>query len=531
MKTKFTYTTHKDIGGFSTIELLIAFSVGIIFLTAAMMVSFSDPTLARQVSLESGQAAALDVALDSTALASSTNKLGSTTAALMKNWSAILTGDHQGTYENVLTTTDISPCLKEIINVTQWNNTFGARHRDITFGTALGSMDIAKALGRGGCDPTPLNDWDNPDSLGSFDPSGIAGAGIAATAIDVKTIDGHLYAFLTSQHGSAASPDFWVIDVTNPNSPQYVSSLDISNGVSWGSIKEGANDLVVIGNYAYVLRNYKVDQLQVIDVSDPTHPTMVTPAVSFESRGVNANCGSCEPQGEVIKYYNGKLYIGLHNTQGPELLVYNIASTPTAPSFVGAIANSFGHSIYDMVINGNYAYVAIKPGNNAQNTKELMVINISGATPTDTGNGYNANIGNNDTAGARSLYLLGNKLYMGRERVSSPKQDLYILNVANPEAPTLLGSKNINQQSGSGSAIQTLYVSGQLAFLGLSKNPEFQTWDISNPAEITTFGCGGFDFPQEVTDIAYANNYVFVAIRSNDFFRVLHDETSDATCN
>jgi hypothetical protein len=34
--------------GFSTIEMLLAFNVGILFLSAALMVAFSDPTLSRQ---------------------------------------------------------------------------------------------------------------------------------------------------------------------------------------------------------------------------------------------------------------------------------------------------------------------------------------------------------------------------------------------------------------------------------------------------------------------------------------------------
>jgi hypothetical protein len=513
--------------GFSTIEILIAFSVGIIFLTAAMMIAFSDASLTKQVSLESGTATALDATLDNGGLYRAQNKLGDVMKTLAGNWNAGIASDDDGFFISTPTIEDISPCMKAITNATEWTS-LNNRDRSITFGTAFSNMDIAEALGPGGCDPTPPSEWDNPDSFGSFDPSGIAGAGIAATALDVKTIDGHLYAFLTSQHGSAASPDFWIIDVTNPNSPQYVNSPDISNGIAWGgSHKEGANDVVVIENYGYVLRNYKINQLQVIDLTNPANPTMVGTGITLPS--VNQN--GTDPQGEVIKYYNGKLYIGLHDTQGPELLVYNIASTPSTPTYVGAISNGFNHSITDITFSGNYAYLAIKPGtgSGAQNTKELMVIDISSTNPTDTGSGYNANIGSSDTAGAMSLYLLGNKLYMGREKVNAPKQDFYIFNISNASTPTLLASANLNQQNGS--AIQTLHVTSNLAFLGLTKNPEFQVWDISNPNSISSYGCGGFDFPQEVTDVAYANNYVFAAIRSNDFFRVLHDETSDATCN
>ena len=79
-----TSTEHTE-DGFSTIEILIAFSVGIIFLAAAMMLAFSDPALMRQTSLDSGQVSALDSTLDTSALATSTNSLGNIVASVNKN--------------------------------------------------------------------------------------------------------------------------------------------------------------------------------------------------------------------------------------------------------------------------------------------------------------------------------------------------------------------------------------------------------------------------------------------------------------
>lgn len=520
--------------GFSTIELLIAFSVGIIFLTAAMMVGFSDSTLAHQTSLDSGQAAVLGASLDKDAMSTSTNKLGNVIASLSKNWNAIITGDLTGYYKTAPTVTDISPCLKEVTNATTW----GASGRSLTFGTALGSIDIAKALGRGGCDPTPPSSWKNPGSLSSYDPSKVtsANSGVEATGVEVKTINGRLYAFLTSQHATKDVPDFWIIDATDSNNPSYISSLDINNGVAWnkGGQKEGANDMVVVGNYAYVLRNYNVDQLQVINISNINSPTQVTPAISFESLGSRKvdKTGS-DPQGEVIKYYNGRLYIGLNDTKGPELLVYDISTTPSVPTFVGAITNSFNHSISDIAINGNYAYLAIKPGTGslAKNTKELMVANISTADPTEvTTAGFNAkegkNSGDNDTQAATALYLIGSRLYLAREQVNDPQKDFYIFDVSNSGSPSVIGNgTNLNQPSNS--SITGLLVTNKMAFLGLTKTPEFRVLDISDTTDIKNINkCSTFNFSASVSDIAYANNLIFVSVRSNDFLRIIHDDES-----
>jgi hypothetical protein len=400
----------------------------------------------------------------------------------------------------------------------------------MTFGSAISNMDIAKALGSSGCNPIPPGTWDNPDTLGNFNPTEIdsAYAGIVATAVATKSIGGSLYAFVTSQHTDSTVPDFWIIDVSDPKQPSHQSSLDLSINPPWGgSHIEGANDLVVIGDYAYVLRNYHSNQLQVIDISDLENLTPITPAISFELRGVSR--AGTDPEGEVIRYYDGKLYIGLHNTIGPEFLVYDIETNPATPTFIGAIASGFNHSIHDIAINGGYAYLAIKPGATAQNTKELMVINISGATPIDTGLGYNANNAVNDTAGGSALYVLGNRLYLGRERTIEPRKDFYIFDITNPSTPTFISSNNLGQLSGS--MIKGIHVSRNLAFLGTTKNPEFRILDISDPLTVGPLGCGGLDIPHGISGISYANNLIFLAKQGDEFFRVIHDETTNETCN
>ncbi len=151
--------------GFSTIEILIAFAVGIIFLSAAMMVAFSDPTLSRQISLESGQAAALDSILDSQGLASSTNKFGALMSSLTEDWSVSLpTASTPPTESDFYAyaapdVTDISPCMKEILGETSWTSLNDHPHH-ISFGTALSNIDIAAGQRPGGGAPfPPKREW------------------------------------------------------------------------------------------------------------------------------------------------------------------------------------------------------------------------------------------------------------------------------------------------------------------------------------------------------------------------------------
>ena len=81
---------HPTISGFSTIEILIAFAVGITFISAAIMVTFSDSSLKTQISLESGNTSALDVSLDQSGLYRTMKKIGDSTKMLLTDWYAPL---------------------------------------------------------------------------------------------------------------------------------------------------------------------------------------------------------------------------------------------------------------------------------------------------------------------------------------------------------------------------------------------------------------------------------------------------------
>lgn len=512
-----TFIHSQPLNGFSTIEILITFAVGIVFLTAAMLVAFSDPTLARSISLDSGQAATLDIALDSTALATSTNNISSTTAKLLKNWNASISSIAQtGTNPYAITPTivDIAPCFKTISNETGWSRSFGNRSHTMTFGTGLANLNIARALGRDGCDPTPPGDWGNPQNPNwQTSPSAIDGtqSGLAAA-----TINGTPYVFITTTN-TTQKKDIWVINVTNTASPSVVNSLETGDN----SHKNGLNDIAVVttsaGTYGYVLQNTTDNQLQTINLSNPTGSLSVANTISFVPYGVTT--AGTNPQGKVITYNNGRLYIGLYTTIGPELLVFDVKNNPAAPQYVGSINAGFDHSINDIVINGNYAYLAIKPGSppTGNTTKELMIINVSGSTPVDTGNGFNANTGANDTEAATTLYHIGSKLYMGREKVSAAaERDFYVFDISNPTTPTVLKSKTMTT-IGSGGSMGTpriidLIVQGKIGFfVTTDSTAPFQIFDVvSNSSDIVPISncTNSLNLPK-LTEIAYRNGFIY----------------------
>jgi hypothetical protein len=273
------------------------------------------------------------------------------------------------------------------------------------------------------------------------------------------------------------------VNIEDPHSPNIISSLETGDGTH----TTGLLDITAVsreeGTFVYALQNSGTNQLIIIDVTDPASPLLVR-TQSFEAYGVSPS-GS-NPEGRVIVHYDNRLYVGLRTTIGPELLVFDIEADPRNPSFVGALPHSFDHSIYDIALSSDgFAFLAIKPGNPPSGipTRELMVIDVR-STPRDTGGGWNATNTTNDTEGAMTLYFIGNRLYMGRERVSNAlERDFYVLNVSSSTKPTYLKSRRLGLPTTSLQGtprILDIVVQGNLAFLATTDpTKSFQVYDVT----------------------------------------------------
>lgn len=503
MKTQSTFTTHKRTGGFSTIELLIAFSVGIIFLTAAMMVSFSDPTLARQISLDSGQAAALDVALDNTALATSTNKLGAIIATLTGNWNAVIGGNSDISYTNTPEVVDISPCLKEISNATTWS-TLGARGRQITFGTALGDMTSAIGLG-GDCDPMPSTDtWAKPRIFSShnFNPG-------RPVSIDVL----QRIVYITDDKGNLQIYDSRN-DVLGSNSGFSVTPFADTTGKTLNDI-----DVFKVGTnrYALLVRNDTTNQFQILDV---TTPGVYTASPLKTLGGTTPPTGSF-PQGWKVFYFDSRAYVTTRETAGFEFHIFDVSS-PLNPVEMGPGLEING-TINDLQVttaevNGTPYKIAFLATERSAN--EIMVLNVTNAASPTLLTSIDLPT-NND---AYSLQLIGNRLYIGRQRTNSGPE-LFVYTVTYGISAGVLTASLT--PIGSGAEIDAdvtyLKVSGKLAFLGNSSSNEFRVWDISHPASgFTRIDTSPLNVSNKVFGVDYEAPHIYVISQANDALQILY---------
>jgi hypothetical protein len=488
--------------GAATLELLIAIAVMVLFLSGAVMVSFG------------GQTAGLDVYLTNHGLYKIGTGISETIASVLADWNFIA---GQAAADDIYTETavikDISPCLKIISYGIFWTSDKN-RGQNLISNTLISNTTEAKKLG-GGCDPSLPEEWDTAAILGS---ANVSAANTQGSDLKISVINGKYYGFLTTSDDIQETSDFWVIDVSNPaGNLTPIADINIINSNGGGSSK-GLSAVEVADNYAFTIRNDNIEQLQVIDISSPLNPVVV--ATSSIPNAPQAVARS-------IFYYGEKLYIGTQylpcpscdSKQNNELHIFNV-SNPLNPVWQDSI--NVDRNVNSVVIREELAYLAIGPGSSAPYTP-LRIYNIDSNSAD-----YLSQVGVFETSGnhqGRSIYLLGNKIYLGRDRASGNNKDFHIIDVSNPSLPQEIGSQNLNLSPAT-AAVTALMVQGDLAFLGTSdSDAELQIFNISDPSNIKPPGdCGNtLDLPEAASGMVFANDLIFASIRSVEALKIIYD--------
>ena len=184
----------------------------------------------------------------------------------------------------------------------------------------------------------------SPNVVGTFN------AGEKEDALGVYTVGSTVYLVRKS---SKKDEEFYVIDVSTPSSPVSLGSLELS--------KDG-NEIIVMGNYAYIASDHNSQELQVVDISIPGSMSI------SGSLNLSGNSNS-----ETITGFDDTIVLGRSDGY-----VYVIdVSIPTSPSFIGSY--DVGDVVRDISLGNenNYIFIACD-----QNAAEFQVIDISTpATP------------------------------------------------------------------------------------------------------------------------------------------------------
>ncbi len=450
--------------GQTTLEIIIAVTILVAGITAAIL------------TLSGGQSASLDSAESNIALRLAQREIEKINAQARYDFVSIASSSAtENEFTKNIIVSSVNTSTKLVTVRVSWQID-PLRAQKVELVTHVTDWQYTASSGgdTGGTGTT--GDWSNPRTLGSVD----LGAGNSATDLDVK----NKIIYITATASDSKKPDFFIVDATDGQNP--VVNVSINTG-------PGLNAVDVAGNYAYVANNKTSSQLQILDVSSNSTTSLVS---SLDLSSVSGS-GAV---GNSIFYNNSKIYIGTKQANGPEFHIIDV-SNASAPSEFGSY--EVGADVNSIRVSGNTAYLATSDDSN-----EVLILDVSNPASIGKIGSFNAT----STYDGLGLYLVGNKLYLGRQ--SGNSDELQVLNIANASSVVSLGVANI------GSNVNALTIRDNLAFLGTSdSNNEFQVWDISNPSSITKIS--SFNFPQVAQGIDFENNLVYVAVRSNDALRII----------
>jgi type II secretory pathway pseudopilin PulG len=464
--------------GSSTLEILIAFAILTLALTAVILV------------FSSNQAIAVDTQTSNEALALAEAQLEAARAAARQDFnlvnplsSSVVNGI---TYTQTLAVGQTGLFTKQATSTVSWSE--GGR----TLSVILSTLFTNPSAIHGGdtCSSVLVGNWTDPQisaPIAVEDP-GNSASGNPVTDIDV--FDHKLYITTDNAHGHNA--DFYIFDSSvNPGNPTYV------NSTSTISVHAGLNAVAVASTtstrYAYVVSandpNFKTckpsqncSQLQIIDVSNLGAatlsgayylvPTSTPPFV------LGNMTSSGQAVGKSIFYKDGVVYLGLSKTaSGPEFIVLDVGGggaggTPLSPVYLGSYP--VGRGVNDILVKGGYAYLATDDPSN-----DLLILNVHTlSNPTFAGHFDASGIGFGE-----AQYLVGNTLYFGTSYAGDATPEFYFLDDTNP-ASTLSASasKSIGSLANPQS-VNGILVRDYLAFLLTTKY--FQVWNISTPSSMS----------------------------------------------
>lgn len=412
----------------STVEILIAFSLFILIITAVILVSYGS------------QSMVLDAELSESALYKAKEGLE---IATTENFNSLVEGSSlDGIYTREVRIQSISNFAKELQSKVSWNE--GGRNKNVTLTEIV--TDWEHAEGGDTCDLFLNDDWKNPSIIKSISDSDLN----FITQIDV--FDKKIY--VTTNSTIALDPDFHIIDISDLS---HISVTSINTG-------PGLEALHVAGNYAYVGNSSINAQLQIIDISDTHNPAVVASL----KLPVFSSTLPDDRVSQSIFYSNSRVYIGTDKSGGKEFVIVDV-SNPANPFFAGSF--EIDNVVNDIYVVGDRAYLA------TASTKQMRILDVS--NPSTIHEVGSVTLAQYLTQSGKSLYPLGGLVYLGRTwgGGSTTNHEFHILD---SESEASIGRVKITD------SVNDVFIRSNLAFLATRKvNEEFQVWDVRDPSIVS----------------------------------------------
>ena len=189
----------------------------------------------------------------------------------------------------------------------------------------INHSDYETAWGRDSCDPRL--DF-NENNIKYFKYGIDIGTGNASTDIEVR--NGIIY--LVADSSSSAQKDFFIIDDRDFSTPSILSSLNTGPGIS---------AIEVAGSYVFVAQASSLNQLQVIDIRNRNDPHLIS-----QIKLPLPTPTTTAPFAKSIFYSKGFIYLGTAKWNGSEFSIIDV-SNPYDPRVIGTFeTNTLINDIY-----------------------------------------------------------------------------------------------------------------------------------------------------------------------------------------
>jgi hypothetical protein len=498
--------TGKKNKGVALVEILVAFAVFALGMTAVMLVVFG------------GQSFALDSKLTQRALyhaergieesfASSRTAAGFLALASGTSSLESLLGDDEIYGDEIeIDVLPISECVKKVKSRVSWNQEQRSRFAELV--SIFVSASTSEALG-GDCITEEISDdWSNPEA---FDATSLDFK--KATDVSVVKNSGNRFAVLTSEK-AGSSATFWAVDVTDPENPSIVGSYD--TGTDMLAVTAVKIDDV---SYAFAVGASSTTQGQ-LRVFDLTIPSAIAsgPVANRDLPNINQNCSPLSSSlcraGVSIYYYDHKIYVGTKHLafgvlgSNHELHIFNV-SDPTNPVWEGSV--NVDRNVNNIVVRDGLAYLANGPGDT---NDSLRVYDVSNPGTISMVGSFTVDHAQQGTR----ITILDGKLYFGLENNNSGpvnKKTFYILGLSNPANPTELGFKDLGIKKNT--EVKGIEVVENLAFIATSDQEDssdggpFMVYDISDPENMVLVSTCGINFSERATGLDFGDNMAFMS--------------------
>lgn len=255
-----------------------------------------------------------------------------------------------------------------------------------------------------------------PKLIGTYDPN---------LLVQDMIVNGN-YAFMI---GSISSPDFFgagefhILDISNPANPTLIGKYKT----------DVLSSFYINNNYVYLTAYYYDEfevmhsHLDIVNISNYMSPQKIGSVELDES----------DIRGIAMK--SDYIYLG-----GNKLHIINV-SNPYIPFQSNCIPIT-GSIVYDIYIDGDYAYAAI-------DDKGLDIFNITVPSAPMLVKNFQA------PGDSHGVYIQGNYLY-----IADGNKGLHVINISTPTSPYTVG------KSGGFISFKSINISGDYAYLGTSSH-------------------------------------------------------------